>query len=119
MGTNYYVEAAPCVHCGRGNGEIHFMKSFRIYQGFPASNPSPWGPIRSVADWRNAIGTHGLRIRDEYGERHEPREILDHVAGAAATSATRYEEHIAQYGRHDGADFQDPAGYWFTDNNFS
>lgn len=119
MGTNYYVEADPCPRCGRGDGQVHFMKSFRIYQGYPEDNPSPWGPIRSVADWRGAIETGGLRIRDEYGELHDPRETLDRVAESPLSSAAGYEQHMAQYGHHDGHDYQDPAGYWFTDSDFS
>jgi len=119
MGTNYYVESDPCEHCGRGDGQIHFMKSFRIYQGFPEDNPSPWGPIRSVADWRNAIETYRLGVRDEYGTQHDPQEILDRVAATATSSAAGYEQHLAQYGGHPGHDFQDPAGYWFSDNDFS
>jgi len=119
MGTNYYVESDPCPHCGRGDGQIHFMKSFRIYQGFPEDNPSPWGAIRSVADWRNVIETHGLRVRDEYGRDLVVDDVLAKVWAAAAASATGYETHVAQYGGHPGHDFQDPAGYWFTDNDFS
>lgn len=119
MGTNYYAEADPCEHCGRGDGQVHFMKSFRIYQGFTVDNPSPWGPIRSVTDWRGAILSGGLRVRDEYGELHDPQEILHRVTATAARSATGYEQHIAQYGTHDGRDYQDADGYWFTDSNFS
>jgi hypothetical protein len=119
MGTNYYVEADPCPHCGRGDGQVHFMKSFRIYQGYPEDYPSPWGPIRSVGDWAAIIGAHGLRVVDEYGELHDARETLNRVAEAAATSADAYEQHMTQYGHHDGRDYQDPDGYWFTDADFS
>lgn len=71
MGTNYYLRYNECQCCGRYD-EVHIGKSsfgWRFaWHGYTEA-PAGLHPIKSVADWRDAIkkGT----IYNEYGEKQD------------------------------------------------
>jgi hypothetical protein len=65
MGTNYYVSAQPCAHCGRGPDRLHIGKSSG---GWCFSlHVIPELDINSLDDWRREWNKPGIRIFDEYG----------------------------------------------------
>jgi len=73
MGTNYYVKADACPHCGRGETDLHIGKSSCGWTF--ALNTHPDFGIRSLADWRSFW--RGKSIIDEYGRSVSQAKMLD------------------------------------------
>src|ERR1044071_9871940 len=91
MGTNYYAElpqcSHPCAHCG-ADDRLHIGKSMVMFE---AHDSTPWGPIESWADWRNAIRNHHISVIDEYGDTWNAEEFI------AAVEATDLSRRRSQY----------------------
>lgn len=66
MGTNYYLSANPCPHCGRGPDRLHIGKSSAGWCF--GLHVIPELEINSLDDWRKAWGKPGAKIVNEYGD---------------------------------------------------
>lgn len=71
MGTNYYWTPDPCPTCGRGE-RIHIGKSSAGWCFL--LHVIPEEGIETLADWQERWGVG--EIRDEYGGRIDPGEML-------------------------------------------
>ena len=75
MGTNYYLHTDnACPHCGREYEPLHIGKSsvgwcFSLHV-YPDKN------IRDLEDWRTMWADPNAVIRNEYGVRFSPDEML-------------------------------------------
>lgn len=118
MGTNYYaVEAAcqaPCRHCAQT--EWHIGKSLCMFQ---AHDVSPWGRIESWEDWKRALRTPGVEIRDEYGVVHEAEGFIEDVEAVPAELRSRQYDWIVEHGYLTSQDFLDADGFSFCRAEFS
>lgn len=66
MGTNYYISAEPCKHCGRGPDRLHIGKSSA---GWCFSlHVIPELEINNLDDWRKRWSEPGAKITNEYGD---------------------------------------------------
>jgi hypothetical protein len=78
MGTNYYLHQKPdCECCGRAYEPLHIGKS-SVGWVF-ALHVIPEDGIRTLDDWRRLWSAPGSYIRDEYGNRLPPDEMLRRI----------------------------------------
>ena len=69
MGCNYYVRTNPCVHCGRGDDQIHIGKSSA---GWVFSLCwDEWSDRQDFPAWEKFLRENADAIYDEYGEKVE------------------------------------------------
>ena len=87
MGTNYYLKAPSCSHCGAARTLLHIGKSsagwnfaLRIYPE-PVDLLSRFGveKIQELDDWRPLF--QRFEILDEYHRKIEPAEMISIIAG--------------------------------------
>lgn len=77
MGTNYYWREHPCPTCGRDDEELHIGKSSG---GWCFSlHVHPAIGINGLPDWQERWSREGSEIRNEYGDKLTPGEMLDVV----------------------------------------
>lgn len=103
MGTNYYLEAEPCAHCGRGDTQVHIGKSS---VGWPfLFAPNAERDISSWRDWRKFLSQpiNADRIKSEYGDRVTLAAFICCVEGRPVTQ-----------GKLGGHDRVDDEGYSFS-----
>ncbi len=75
MGTNYYLHAKPCPHCGRSEPELHIGKSSCGWVF--ALHVIPEEGIRDLPDWETRWLKPDSVIKDEYGREVTPLEMTE------------------------------------------
>lgn len=78
MGTNFYWTEESCAACGRGDEEVHIGKS-SVGWVF-ALHVYPDDGVKTIADWMKRFSVEGSSIRDEYGTRIHPSEMVYRIA---------------------------------------
>lgn len=118
MGTNYYAVEAPCPnpcrHCSPG--QWHICKSL---VSFESHDETPFGPLRSWAEWKDAIRLHGLTIRDEYGVEHSAADFIRDVEATTRENRRRQYEWVVRHGSSKDRDYLDGDGFSFYRGEFS
>lgn len=78
MGTNYYLYRNTCKHCGRcdEHDKLHVGKS----SGGWCFGLHVFDDIKTLDDWKPLLEDPENEIRDEYGVKVEPAELLKIIA---------------------------------------
>lgn len=118
MGTNYYALEpaceAPCRHCGQS--EWHIGKSLRMFE---AHDVTPWGRIESWSDWKRALRSEGVRIRDEYGGDCDVEEFIRDVEAVEPEWRSRQFDWLLNHAYPLDRDWLDEDGFSFHRGEFS
>lgn len=118
MGTNYYATPKACDHCGRGDEKVHIGKNGTMVQ---CHTESPWGPIRSFADWAAVLRGHSdITVKDEYDRVMTAQELIDYFMSSPPEQRRRQYDWVQSHPRthHEDRDFLDDDGFscnydWF------
>jgi len=108
MGTNYYVEAPKCPHCGRGDDSLHLGKSsggWRFSMAtHSASDDGARPALDSLAAWEEWLTSDAsLRIVSEYGEERSWPNMLELMSEKAnGRTRTPYSRWPEWHGKRDG-----------------
>lgn len=102
MGTNYYLKAEPCAHCGRGDTQLHIGKSSAGWPFLLAPNRDL--DVDTWKAWRQVLcrPENRDRIIDEYHKPVTFAELVNTVENRVVGD------------RDGGHDRLDPEGYRFS-----
>lgn len=111
MSVSYYIETAPCPHCGRSDGDLHIGQ-------FASGWPFLFSGIKYKSFWqwygRASDLQEGERIKDEYGKTVELEDLFSLIRENKVARDGR--SHLTEM--RDGEGWQDAEGYEFCGTAF-